>query len=186
MPLEGDMYEPDPDVVAAARGGQIRAFEELVRRYQADVWRLTFHLLHDEALADDATQDAFVRAFRFLPRYRGEAKFSTWLFSIARNCALDEARRAGRRRRVTEKLQAQPQRSTTDHGTGIEVREAVASLPMDLREPIVLIDMMGAAYKDVAAMLGVPEGTIKSRVHRARETLVQILGPQAEENSNEV
>jgi RNA polymerase sigma-70 factor, ECF subfamily len=186
MPLEGDMYEPGPDVVAAARSGDIRAFEDLVRRYQADVWRMCFHLLHDEALADDATQDAFVRAYRFLPRYRGDAKFSTWLFSIARNCALDEARRAGRRRKVSEKLQAQPQRSTTEHGTGIEVREAVASLPMELREPIVLIDMMGAAYKEVSAMLGVPEGTIKSRVHRARVILVQILGPQAEESTNEI
>lgn len=180
------MYEPDPEVVAAAKAGEMRAFEQLVRRFQADVWRLSFHLLHDEVLADDATQDTFVRAYRFLSRYRGESKFSTWLLSIARNCALDEGRRAGRRRKVTERIEAQPRPPTPDAGIAIEVREAVASLPMDLREPIVLIDMMGASYKDVAAMLGAPEGTIKSRVHRAREALVTMLGPVAEETSNEI
>ncbi|MDQ3939843.1 MAG: sigma-70 family RNA polymerase sigma factor [Actinomycetota bacterium] len=180
------MYEPDPDVVAAAKGGERHAFEQIVRSYQADVWRLAFHLLHDEMLADDATQEAFVRAFRFLQRYRGDSKFSTWLFSIARNCALDEGRRAGRRRRVLEKVEAQPRASATEQGTAIEVREAVASLPIELREPIVLIDMMGSPYKDVASVLGLPEGTIKSRVHRARALLVEMLGPSAGERSGEI
>ena len=180
------MFEPDPEVIAAARGGDMRAFEDLVRRYQADVWRLSFHLLHDEMLADDATQDTFVRAYRFLARYRGESKFSTWLFSIARNCALDEGRRAGRRRKVADKLEAQPQPAPAEHGTAIEVREAVAALPIELREPTVLIDMMGATYKDVASMLGVPEGTVKSRVHRARQALVAMLSPAAEGSTNEI
>ena len=186
MPLEGDMHEPDPQVVADARRGDLHAFEVLVRRYQGDVWRLAFHLLHDEPLAEDATQEAFVRAYRFLPRYRGDSKFLTWLFSIARNCALDELRRAGRRRKVADKLEAQPPRAQLDQGTAIEVREAVESLPMDLREPIVLIDMLGATYRDVATMLDIPEGTIKSRVHRGREILVAMLTPGAEESSNEI
>ena len=84
------MEEPDPQVVAAAGRGDVAAFEILVRRYQGDVWRLAVHLLHDESLADDVTQEAFVRAFRFLPRYRGEAKFSTWLFTRS------EERRVGK------------------------------------------------------------------------------------------
>lgn len=185
MPLEGDMHEPDPKLVADARAGDLRAFESLVRRYQGDVWRLAFHLVHDESLAEDATQEAFVRAYRFLPRYRGDSRFSTWLFSIARNCALDELRRATRRRKVSEKLDAQPALPQPEQSSAIEVREAVASLPLDLREPIVLIDILGTSYRDVAKMLHVPEGTIKSRVHRGREILVALLAPATEEAPEE-
>lgn len=177
------MHEPDPKLVADARRGELPAFEQLVRRYQGDVWRLAFHLVHDESLAEDATQEAFVRAYRFLPRYRGDSRFSTWLFSIARNCALDELRKAGRRRKVSEKLDAQPAAPQPEQGIALEVREAVASLPLDLREPIVMIDMLGATYRDVATMLNVPEGTIKSRVHRGREILVGLLAPATDENS---
>jgi RNA polymerase sigma-70 factor (ECF subfamily) len=181
--LEGVLDEPDPRVVGAARSGDIAAFEELVRRYQGHVWRLALHLLHDSDLASDATQEAFVRAYRFLPRYRGESKFSTWLFSIARNCALDEARRATRRKRITDRAEAQPVAASRDVGVAIEVREAVAALPLDLREPIVMIDMFGISYKEVAAILKTPEGTIKSRVHRARELLVASLTPRAGEDA---
>ncbi len=177
------MDEPDPGVVGAARSGDLGAFEELVKRYQAHVWRLALHLLHDRDLASDATQEAFVRAYRFLPRYRGESKFSTWLFSIARNCALDEARKATRRRRISDRAEAQPAAAPRDAGVAIEVREAVGALPLDLREPIVMIDMFGISYKEVAAALGVPEGTIKSRVHRARELLVESLTPRSGEDA---
>jgi RNA polymerase sigma-70 factor, ECF subfamily len=152
--MEAEVHEPDPTVVAAARRGDAAAFEELVRGCQADVWRLCLHLLRDPGLADDATQDAFVRAFRFLPRFRGDARFSTWLLSIARNCAVDDGRR-------------------------LEVREALAALPLELREPVVLIDVLGLAYRDAARLLEVAEGTVKSRVHRAREALAAALAPDA-------
>jgi RNA polymerase sigma-70 factor (ECF subfamily) len=169
--------EPDPQIIHAARAGDTVAFERLVRRYQADVWRLCLHLLHDETLADDVTQDAFVRAFRFLKRYRGDAKFSTWLFSIARNCAMDELRRAGRRKRVTEKLDRQREPQPIDPAIGFEIRDAMDSLPVELREPMVMIDVFGLGYREAGRVLGVPEGTVKSRVHRARETVAQILMP---------
>ena len=169
------MYEPDPQVVDAARRGDVDAFAVLVQRYQADIWRLSFHFLQDEAAADDATQEAFVRAFRFLRRYRGESKFSTWLFSVARNCALDELRRAARQRRLAERLERQPEGAPSDQSAGIEVREALAQLTAELREPVVLIDMFGASYSEVAIILGIPEGTVKSRVHRARELLAKAL-----------
>src|SRR5688572_33103402 len=98
------LQEPDPQLVRAARGGDRNAFGLLVRHCQGDVWRLVFHLVRDETLADDVTQDAFVRAYRFLPGYRADAKFSTWLYAIARNCAMDELRKAARRRKVVERL----------------------------------------------------------------------------------
>jgi RNA polymerase sigma-70 factor (ECF subfamily) len=177
--------EPDPQLVESARRGDLGAFEQLVRRYQADVWRLAFHLVHDDGMADDVTQDAFVRAFRFLRRYRAEAKFSTWLFTIARNCAMDELRRATRRRRTKRRAEVEADAVAADHNISIEIKEAVAALPLDLREPVVLIDMLGLPYREVARMLRVPEGTVKSRVHRARELLVERLSPRGRESADE-
>ncbi len=179
------MYEPDPQVVDAARRGDVDAFAVLVQRYQGDIWRLSFHMLHNEAAADDATQEAFVRAFRFLRRYRGDSKFSTWLFSVARNCALDELRRGARQKRLEQRLEHQPPRVASDQTTGIEVREALAALSSDLREPVVLIDMFGASYSEVATILSVPEGTVKSRVHRARELLAKALFAERGRKTNE-
>jgi len=183
--VEGAVEEPDPQTVMAARGGDVRAFEQLVRRYQGDVWRLCRHLVGDASAADDATQDAFVRAYRFLPRYRGEAKFSTWLFSIARNCARDELRRAGRRQRVADSLGRDRASLPADETLGVEVREALIALPLELREPIVMIDLFGTSYREVSALLKVPEGTIKSRVHRGRELLAISLASESQEGSGE-
>jgi RNA polymerase sigma-70 factor (ECF subfamily) len=186
MAPEGAVHEPDPYVLEAARRGDVDAFAELVRGYQPDVWRLVVHLVRDDDMANDITQDAFVRAYRFLKRYRGDSKFSTWLFAIARNCARDELRRRGRQRRVSERLLAQPTpTSSGDRTAGIEVREALATLPLDLREPVVMIDMFGASYKEVGRMLKLPVGTVKSRVHRARELLVAFLAEPEEETTGD-
>jgi len=180
--MRGDgVHEPHPEVVAEARRGDPRAFEELVRAYQGDIWRLCFHLLGDAAGADDVTQDAFVRAFRFMHRYRGDSKFSTWLFSIARNCALDEIRRGRRRRRIEDLVEAQPERAGPRTELGIEVREAVMTLPIELREPLVMIDVLGRSYADVGETLGIPVGTVKSRVHRARDTVATTLNAEEQE-----
>ncbi|MFN2488559.1 MAG: RNA polymerase sigma factor [Actinomycetota bacterium] len=178
--MEGAVVEPDPQLVRIARARDLAAFGELVRRYQGDVWRLCFHLVRNETVADDVTQDAFVRAFRFLPRYRGDSKFSTWLFAIARNCAIDELRRTDRRRRLSDELQAE-RHAPGDESVRIEIREALAGLPPELREPVVLIDMFGVSYAEVATILGVPLGTVKSRVHRARALLAGALLPHDRE-----
>jgi RNA polymerase sigma-70 factor (ECF subfamily) len=184
--MRGDgVHEPHPQVVAKARRGDPVAFESLVRSFQGDVWRLWFHLLGNSAMADDVTQDAFVRAFRFLHRYRGDSKFSTWLFSIARNCALDEVRRNQRRRKVTDIIEAQPERAPVRTELGIEVREAVTSLPLQLREPLVMIDILGLSYAEVAETMGIPVGTVKSRVHRARDTVARVLTDEIQEGNHE-
>ncbi|HEX2052012.1 MAG TPA: RNA polymerase sigma factor [Actinomycetota bacterium] len=177
--------EPDPKVIHAARAGDPAAFETIVRTYQVDVWRFCAHLLRDDDAAADVAQEAFVRAYRFLRRYRGDSKFSTWLFSVVRNCALDELRRSARRRRTGDLLGAQPARRATDHTVGVEVREAVVALPLPLRECVVLVDVFGLPYRDAAALAGVPEGTVKSRVHRARELLADALGPAVEERAGD-
>ena len=184
MAREGSVDEPDPEVVSAARGGDLAAFETIVRRYQGDVWRLCFHLLRNAASADDATQDAFVRVFRFIRRYRGDSKFSTWLFQIARNCAVDELRRAGRRSTLVRRAGG-PEVPSPDTTVGVEVREALASLPMELRESVVLIDVFGLPYREAARILRLPEGTVKSRVHRARESLATALRAAGQEDARE-
>jgi RNA polymerase sigma-70 factor (ECF subfamily) len=183
--LEAAVEDPDPQVVAAARDGDLRAFEAIVRRFQADAWRLAFHLLHDEAGAEDVTQEAFVRVFRFLPRYRGDSKFSTWLFSVVRNCALDELRRRERGRRTAGRLAAEADPAVSEPGVRLEVHEALATLPIQLREPVVWIDMFGWSYDEVARVMGVPVGTIKSRVHKARTTLAELLASRGKENHGE-
>ena len=175
------MEEPDPQVVAAAQRGRASAFETLVRAYQAPVWRLVFQLVRDQQLAEDVTQETFLRAYRFLPRYHGKSKFSPWLLSVARNCAMDELRRHQRRKRLDDKLRARPDPPTLEYGGRIEVQEALATLPVELREPIVLIDMLGTSYAEAAVILQSPVGTVKSRVHRGRITLASALGPAVEE-----
>ena len=181
------MDEPDPHVVAAARRGDLTAFEGLVRRYQGDVFRFCLHLVSDHSLAEDVTQETFIRAYRFLKRYRGDSRFSTWLFSIARNCVQDEFRRAGRRARLVQRIEKrEPPEDVRDETTGPEVREALATLPPELLEPIVMIDVFGFSYREVATITAVPEGTVKSRVHRGRERLLGLLGPQREEDADEI
>jgi RNA polymerase sigma-70 factor (ECF subfamily) len=175
----GDVEEPDPQILSSARKGDARAFEVIVRSYQPDVWRLCLHITGNSAMADDVTQDTFVRIFRFLPRYRGDSKFSTWTFAIARNCALDELRRSKRRQALAERAHMQREVEHTEYTeptNSAEVRAAITALPLDLREPIVLIDMLGESYRDAAKILDVPEGTVKSRVHRARLQLANELG----------
>jgi RNA polymerase sigma-70 factor (ECF subfamily) len=98
------------------------------------------------------------------------------VFAIARNCALDELRRSKRRRTLMERAKVERAVEHVEHSSGVEVRDALAILPGDLREPVVLIDMLGESYRDAARILGIPEGTVKSRVHRARQQLAEILG----------
>jgi RNA polymerase sigma-70 factor (ECF subfamily) len=185
MPAEGAVEEPRPETLEAARRGSLAAFEEIVRACQHDVWRFTMNVVRDREAAEDVTQETFVRAFRALGRYRGDAKFTTWLLTIARNCALDEVRRKARRRDTTDALEAQPYQSATgDPATALEVREALASLPVELRESIVLIDMLGESYADAASVLHLPVGTVKSRVHRARDQMLTAL-LERKENADE-
>ncbi|MBW3594732.1 MAG: sigma-70 family RNA polymerase sigma factor [Actinobacteria bacterium] len=179
------MDEPDPQLIAAATAGDLVAFEKIVRRYQTDVVRLALHVVRDMGAAEDAAQEAFVRAFRFLPRYRGDSKFSTWLFSIVRNCALDELRRLGRGGVPSEHFDTNVAAHHSDTQLGLEIREAMGELPLDLREAVILIDMFGMSYREAAAVVRTAEGTLKSRVHRARQLLMHALRAETEDRADE-
>jgi len=159
----------------AARDGDRTALLHAVRASQADVWRLARHLVGPDE-ADDVTQDTFVRAWRALPRFRGESSARTWLLSIARRSCADAIRRNVRRRRLAERVVGGAGTGVTaDDGGAHAVGALVDELPRDQRVAFVLTQIVGCSYAEAAEACGVPIGTIRSRVARAREQLVETV-----------
>lgn len=162
--------------VRAAAGGDGSAFERLVRAEQGRVWRYLVHLTGDAALAEDIAQEAFIRAHRKLRTLRDPQRFVPWLLSIARNAAYDAGRK--QQRRPLELLgdrDVSGLRHNPDPHISFEVHDALARLDGDLREAVVIVGVVGYTYREAAVILGVPEGTVKSRVFRARRQLLELL-----------
>jgi RNA polymerase sigma-70 factor (ECF subfamily) len=150
--------------------------------YQADVWRFAYHLTRDRVMAEDVTQEAFLRSFRFLKSYRGEAKFTSWLLRIVRNCAMD----ALRRQRSHQGRQHALLQTPSDPAERLELVTAIEDLSDDHRQPFMLIEVFGLSYQEAADVLALKVGTVKSRMHRARQTLVRALSdaePGGEEDA---
>ena len=168
------MQDPDPRVLARAREGDLGAFEDIVRLYQADVFRFAWHLVRERTMAEDVTQDAFIRAFRFLRTYRGDSPFSSWIMRIVRNCAMDSLRRQQSHvaRHRDEQLRAG---SVADPVARAELDAALSAVSPAHREPFLLIEVFGLSYAEAADVLGVRVGTVKSRMHRARQALCRAL-----------
>lgn len=173
------MDEPDPAVVRAAAAGDLDAFEALVRQYQEPVWRFLTHLVGDAALAEDVAQEAFLRAYRHLDRFAHQARFSTWLFQIARNAGIDSLRRRERGRRLAEAVPPAPARLSPEGGA--ELAAGIDALAPRLREALLVVEVLGYRYREAAVILEVPEGTVKSRVHQARERLAAWLAADDED-----
>jgi RNA polymerase sigma-70 factor (ECF subfamily) len=178
-------------LVERSRAGDRASFDALVRRYYALAYNLAFRMLSDPDRAADATQSAFVRAYRAMPRFRQEANFSTWLYRIVTNVCLDTLRRP---ERGEQSLTAAEQ----EEGPGLEeidipdgaadpaltaeqrerqqvVQEALKQLRDDHRAIVVMYDLQGMAYEDIARALRIPLGTVKSRLNRARHALKEAL-----------
>ncbi len=163
----------------AARDGDRTALLHAVRAGQADVWRLAVHLVGPDD-ADDVTQDTFVRAWKALPAFRADSSARTWLLAIARRACADAVRRNVRRRRLTRRAEAQASLGadagvTDDHSGTHAVHTLVDALPRDQRIAFVLTQVVGCSYAEAASVCGVPIGTIRSRVARAREQLLKDL-----------
>ncbi|QYJ04630.1 sigma-70 family RNA polymerase sigma factor [Nocardioides panacisoli] len=156
----------------AARDGDAEALTALVRLTQPHVWRLCAHLA-DRETADDLTQETYVRALRSLARYRGDSPIRVWLFTIARRVVADEISRRQRRRRRPEPTPAPP---APDHAGAVATEALLAHLDPQRREAFVLTQLLGYPYADAAEICGCPVGTVRSRVARAREQLVDLLG----------
>jgi RNA polymerase sigma-70 factor (ECF subfamily) len=177
------VQEPDPETIRRAQAGDLGAFETLVRGCQADAWRLAYHLTHDRTAADDVTQEAFLRVYRSIATYRGDRQFSSWLLRIVRNCSTDSFHRVKRERLAKERVEREmtepPVTRPGSHEDRLRIQQAVGELPDTLREPFVLIDMLGFSYRETSEILGVKVGTLKSRMHRAHAALMRKLTEEA-------
>ena len=170
------MEEPDPVLVRAAAGGDVDAFEALVRLYQQPVWRFLCHLVRDPALAEDLAQETFLRAYRKLGGFAHQSRFSTWLFQIARNAGIDALRRRDRGARLLEVAPIAGPRPSPE--AGAELEAGLDALSPKLREALLVVEVLGYRYREAAVILDVPEGTVKSRVHQARVRLVAWLSDE--------
>lgn len=178
------IVDPDAELIERWQAGDTRAFETLVRRHQRRVFSLVFRMLGNREEAEDVTQEAFLALHRHGHRFRGEARFSTFVYRVAANAALNRRRALGRRRARVDAL-AQRQDAGDDLPSGprdpedaasggqiqARVQQALLDLPADLRAAVVLYDIEGQSYGDIAQTLRIPEGTVKSRIHRARSAL---------------
>ena len=169
--------DEDRALLRAHVAGDPDAFSELVRRHRDRLWAVALRTLADREEAADALQDALVSAFRGAGTYRGEAAVTTWLHRIVVNACLDRIRR--RQARPTVPFgEMEPASRQDDHGrteTRIDVQSALATLPDGQRAAIVLVDMQDMSVAEAAAVLGVAEGTVKSRCSRGRTALAQLL-----------
>lgn len=169
----------DHECVARSRQGDRSAFGTLVRRYQDRVYRFVLRMVgsHDEAL--ELTQEAFMRAWQALPDWRPEAQFRTWLFSIASNAATDSLRRRKVVQFVALEEDYDVPAEATDPAVQLQAKQnlralqaALDRLPHDQREIVLLREVEDMSYGEISAALGISEGTVKSRLARAREALV--------------
>lgn len=170
------MDRPDAADVEAAAGGDMAAFERLVRAMQGHVWRYAVHLLGDAALAEDVAQEVFLRVHRKLGTLRDPERFVPWLLAIARNAAFDAGR--SRQRRPLELLgdrEVPTFQPSPDPHLGFEIHDALTQLDPASREALVLVCLVGFTYDEAAEVLEAPAGTVKSRVYRARKQLMVIL-----------
>ena len=161
----------------AAREGDALALASFIRRTQSEIWRFVASLV-GAADADDVTQDVYVRAWRSLGRFRGDSSARTWLFVIARRACADALRGRTRRRHLTGRAAAEAAATSevmADRAGGHALDELVTRLSDDRREAFVLTQTVGCSYDEAAEICGVPVGTIRSRVARARGDLVDAL-----------
>jgi RNA polymerase sigma-70 factor (ECF subfamily) len=186
----------DQDMVAWAQEGHEAAFRELVRRYQRPVFSLIYRMVRDRELAEDLAQETFVKVLNAIDSYRPEHKFSSWIFKIANNAAIDHLRR---RELDTLSLDGAPDAVTPDRQEatalqvgaraespleemearelGSQIDRAIARLRPEYRACIVLRHVEGRAYEEIASILSLPLGTVKTYIHRARAELRETLGP---------
>ncbi|MBK7908087.1 MAG: sigma-70 family RNA polymerase sigma factor [Gemmatimonadetes bacterium] len=185
---------PDADVVALAQKGKEAAYRELIRRYERPVYSLIFRMVRDATAAEDLAQDAFIKVLNHIDKYRPEFKFSSWLFKIANNIAIDHLRR---RHLDTISMDGSPNATSAsdveatsfelaDQGEnaldeltakelGSAIERAIASLRPEYRNCIMLRHVEGRSYEEIAATLDLPLGTVKTYIHRARHQLRDAL-----------
>ena len=190
----------DQELIAAASQGSEDAYRALVERYQQPVIGLVLRIVRDRAWAEDLTQETFIKAFRALGSFQIERKFSSWLFKIAHNSAIDALRR---RRLDTVPLETtdshgpdlldclpgsdveSPETVLRGHDLGTAMAEAIAELRPDYASVIELRFVQGLSYEEIAEVMELPLGTVKTHLHRARKILARTLIEMGWEPSND-
>ncbi|HYT29529.1 MAG TPA: sigma-70 family RNA polymerase sigma factor [Actinomycetota bacterium] len=169
---------PDAELAARAGAGDEGAFRLLVKRHERRVYNLAYRMLGREEDARDAAQDAFLSAYRRLATFRGDAAFGTWLHRITVNASYDILRKRKNEPVLRDEL---PEPSpAADHGdraaAAVDVQRALLGVPVEYRAVVVLHDLLGRGFEDIAEALEVPVGTVKSRLHRGRVAMGRVLG----------
>ncbi|MEJ2298258.1 MAG: RNA polymerase sigma factor RpoE [Woeseiaceae bacterium] len=182
----------DSKLVKRVQKGDKGAFDLLVLKYQHKIVNLVMRYVRDPELALDITQEAFIKAYRALPRFRGDSAFYTWMYRIAVNTAKNHL--AAQRRRPLDveldlqdpeqyDLHAKLRETDTPEGVTLgkdlkeTVERAIASLPEDLRTAIILRELEGMSYEEIAQTMECPVGTVRSRIFRARDAIAKKVGP---------
>ncbi len=178
----------DEDLIERFQNGEINAFNELVARYKDPLFNYVSRMLKDPVFAEDIVQETFVRVYRNRDRYQKIAKFSTWIYTIAINLTKTEIRRQNLRRFYSisqspdegktfelPDTKVNIEKGTEDTIIGEHIREAIGKLPKTFREVIILRDVQELSYEEISKIVGVPLGTIKSRVNRGRNRLQKLL-----------
>ena len=182
------------DLVAAARDGDQQAFEELVRATYADTYTLAYRLTGDEEDARDVVQESYLRAYKGLRRFRGDAQFSTWLYRITANCASTQLTRRAKHRHdelsddspvADANPTVDPQARSDATATRDRLTAVLRDLPPKLRAVVVLRDVYDLPHEAIAAELGISESAAKVRLHRARRKLRETLYPHTAETNEE-
>ena len=176
-----DDRQRDTELVQAFVDGDQRAFDELMRRHEDRVFAVCLRVMGDREQALDASQETFVTLYRKAHLYKEEAAFSTWLYRVAVNTCYDQHRRRSRQRTETIPEGMEPADPTAgDAFESVELRPdleaALASIPIDFRTAVILSDLEGMPLQEIATLLDVPLGTVKSRIFRGRRQLAEALG----------
>ena len=181
----------DELLLRRAQGGDPEAFGQLMQPLEQLVWRVCWHYTGNREAAEDCGQEAMVRIWRSLGNYRGDCALESWIYRIAANCCMDWLRKKKRDRSVSIEPLREQGFDPADPAPGTEeqavrkdesrrLREAVAQLPEDQRDALILTQLEKVPYEEAARRLGVEEGTVKSRVNRAKARLKEILSEKGE------
>ena len=167
--------ESDADLARRAGKGDLVAFETLVERHQPRLTTMAVRLLGSHADAADAVQETLVRAWLALPRFRGDAKFSTWITRICLNAVHDQRERRGTIADADPPEVADHRDGFAESALSNELQQALAALDDAFREAVVLYDVLCCSYAEIAELTGAAEGTVKSRIYRGRAELARLL-----------